>query len=123
MAPALVRGSNRRIVLRTITWDGVKDHDHIAIPLVEGRPLLLRINNSDLDAALTATFDYKVTADEYAQWFDGGGDEIKFTVPAGKDYVYGPFEGFPRFLGGQLTLTGSGALTNEKVTTVTIYEM
>ena len=63
------------------------------------------------------------TTDIYFPQYDSDGQELELTVAGEQQLIFGPFDYFPRFLGGKITLTASDAPTNKDVTVVLVQEI
>lgn len=63
------------------------------------------------------------TTDIYFPQYDSEGQELALTVTGEQRRIFGPFDYFPRFLGGKITLTASDAPTNKDVTVVLVQEI
>lgn len=100
---------NMEVKTENFTWNGSNTIQHVNIPVTD-RPLLFAIeNNSDQD--LTVTFEHEVEKEKWYDWYDGTGTQLKFISTAGLKGVYGPFQGFPKFLQGRLVFTADSAPT------------
>lgn len=118
--------NNNLLADKTVTWNGTKTSDTVEVPVEKSFKLgqvLVKIDNNDQAQDLTVTFEYEVAADVWMQWYDKAGSEIKFTAKANTRLVYGPFEGFPRYLSGRIKLTAASAPTNTKTTVVQVQEI
>ena len=58
------------------------------------------------------------TTERWASLYDADGNALSISVADKIRRVYGPFAYFPRFLGGQLTLTASGGAPTDKTKTI-----
>jgi len=63
------------------------------------------------------------TTDIYFPQYDSEGQELALTVTGEQRRIFGPFDYFPRFLGGKITLTASEAPTDKDVTVVQVQEI
>lgn len=63
------------------------------------------------------------STDVYFPQYDAEGQELELTVAAEQQVIFGPFDYFPRFLGGRITLTAGDAPTDEDVTVVLVQEI
>lgn len=63
------------------------------------------------------------STDVYFPQYDAEGQELELTVAVEQQVIFGPFDYFPRFLGGRITLTAGGAPTDEDVTVVLVQEI
>lgn len=62
------------------------------------------------------------TTDIYFPQYDSDGQELELTVAGEQRRIFGPFDYFPRFLGGKITLTATEAPTDKDVTIVHVSE-
>ena len=63
------------------------------------------------------------STDVYFPQYDAEGQELELTVAVEQQVIFGPFDYFPRFLGGRITLTAGDAPTDEDVTVVLVQEI
>lgn len=123
---AHVQGQNRQIVSSTIDWDGTKKTNTVFIPVADLTPVMIVIDNSkNNDQDLTVTLEHKMPygEDVYASASNALGDTISLTVPKTVNKAFGPFEGFPLFAGGRITLTATVAPTAGTKTVITVQEL
>lgn len=62
------------------------------------------------------------TTPRWASLYDSQGLELSISIADKIRRVYGPFSYFPRFLGGRLTLTATGAPDDGKTTIIQVVE-
>lgn len=106
----------------TITWNGTDTTNSVEIPPANG-DVLIWINNT-ADQELTVTLEHEVEANTFAPYADGTGTAISFKVAASTgEGVYGPFQKFPKYLGGRVVLTAGSAPTDAGTTTVQVQEV
>ncbi len=106
----------------TITWNGTDTTNSVKIPPANG-DVLIWINNT-ADQELTVTLEHEVEANTFAPYADGTGTAISFKVAASTgEGVYGPFQKFPKYLGGRVVLTAGSAPTAAGTTTVQVQEV
>lgn len=106
----------------TITWNGTDTTNSVKIPPADG-DVLIWINNT-ADQELTVTLEHEVEANTFAPYADGTGTAISFKVAASTgEGVYGPFQKFPKYLGGRVVLTAGAAPTAAGTTTVQVQEV
>lgn len=119
-------GSNTELLSKTsITWNGIKLTDNITVPSGTGKPILITIINAiDQAVDLTVTLEHQTEADVWIPYYQANGDILTWTIlKNGGKGVFGIIQGFPRFLGGRIVLTGASAPTNTKITTVQVQEV
>jgi hypothetical protein len=63
------------------------------------------------------------TTEIYFSQYDAEGQELKLTVAGEQRRIFGPFDYFPRFLGGKITLTAAETPTDKDVTIVQVQEI
>jgi hypothetical protein len=116
-------GSNVELLTKTtITWDGTDTTNNIEVSPADG-DVLIWINNT-ADQELTVTLEHEVEANAFAPYADGTGTAISFKVAASTgEGVYGPFQKFPKYLGGRVVLTAESAPTAAGTTTVQVQEV
>ncbi len=106
----------------TITWNGTDTTNSVEISPADG-DVLIWINNT-ADQELTVTLEHEVEANTFAPYADGTGTAISFKVAASTgEGVYGPFQKFPKYLGGRVVLTAGSAPTAAGTTTVQVQEV
>lgn len=106
----------------TITWNGTDTTNSVKIPPADG-DVLIWINNT-ADQELTVTLEHEVEANTFAPYADGTGTAVRFKVAASTgEGVYGPFQKFPKYLGGRVVLTAGSAPTAAGTTTVQVQEV
>jgi hypothetical protein len=98
----------------------------VDVPLGINGSTYIRIDNTgndDRDTVVTFYLKAK-SGGNYEQWYTTGAAAVTFTSVKSTVRVYGPFEGFPAMLGGQLKIAGSGgAVANNKNTKVQVWEV
>ena len=116
---------NNQLGNGTITWDGSKTNDVVPVSRGMGTKILVRINNGAIGQSLTVTFEYNTDGANWRQWYNNALPPVavSFTHAASLDLIYGPFEGFPAFLGGRIKVTAGVAPTNATQTTITVMEI
>lgn len=62
------------------------------------------------------------TTERWASLYNDQGNELSISIADKLRRVYGPFSYFPRFLGGRLTLTATGAPNDKTITIVQAVE-
>lgn len=106
----------------TIAWNGTDTTNSVKISPADG-DVLIWINNT-ADQELTVTLEHEVEANAFAPYADGTGTAISFKVAASTgEGVYGPFQKFPKYLGGRVVLTAGSAPTAAGTTTVQVQEV
>lgn len=106
----------------TITWNGTDTTNSVKISPADG-DVLIWINNT-ADQELTVTLEHEVEANTFAPYADGTGTAVSFKVAASTgEGVYGPFQKFPKYLGGRVVLTAGSAPTAAGTTTVQVQEV
>lgn len=63
------------------------------------------------------------TTEIYFSQYDAEGQELKLTVAGEQRRIFGPFDYFPRFLGGKITLTAAETPVDKDVTIVQVQEI
>lgn len=61
--------------------------------------------------------------DTWAPLYDSEGNELSLEIDGETARVFGPFDYFPRFLGGKITLTAESAPAKDGLTTVIVQEV
>lgn len=121
----------RKLVEETITWNGVKLSETVLVPAGNGHSdIVIEVDDGDdCGQNLAVSLQPGVAEDSFLAIYCPTTLEFDtFEVPAiavtkGTHYLFGPLPGslIGRY-GLQLTLTASGAPTNEKETTVTVWQ-
>ena len=105
----------------TITWNGTDTTNSVKYPR---RWRCADLINNTADQELTVTLEHEVEANTFALYTDGAGTAISFKVAASTgEGVYGPFQKFPKYLGGRVVLTAGSAPTAAGTTTVQVQEV
>ncbi len=109
----------------TVNWDGSKQTDSVHVPLGSGKEVLITIiNSSGQLVPVDVTLEHEVASGVYIPYMDAAGDPVTWTVAAsGGKGVFGVIQGFPRFMGGRVVLTGTSAPTNGETTSVQVQEV
>lgn len=61
--------------------------------------------------------------DTWAPLYDSEGNELSLEIDGETAQVFGPFDYFPRFFGGKITLTADSAPAEDGLTTVIVQEV
>lgn len=128
---------NNTLFKQDIVWNGESTKAEIEIP-VTIQPVLIAIDNVQ-GQALTVTFEQLIKQtpfsdneplqfsggmdDTWAPLYDSEGNELSLEIDGGTAQVFGPFDYFPRFLGGKITLTAESAPATDGLTTVIVQEV
>jgi hypothetical protein len=106
----------------TITWDGTDTVNYVEVPVCNSDKIKLYVNNQS-DKELTITFDDEVTDGVYASWYGGDNNVVSATIPASTARTIGPYQGWPKFLGGRIVLTAGAVPTAAGTTVVEVREV
>jgi len=91
---------NNILIDELLQWDGAQEEKHTSnIPVPQGQEILIYSDNST-DKELTLTLQHRVDEEIYSPH-----QEISFVVGPMSTAVFGPIQGFPRFMGGRVVVT------------------
>ena len=108
-----------------IIWDGSKLTDNVVVPPGYGGPVLVTIiNGDDQSQDLVVTIEHEVSDGVWLPYAGADGTALTWTVlKNGGKGVYGPIQGWPRFVGGRVVLTAANAPLDTKTTSIQVQEV
>jgi len=118
-----LHGINETLKSTSVNWTtGGTAARTVEVPFGRNRPVMVALNGNTTGALiLTVGFQFSVGS-TWLDWYDENGASMSFTATAAASTshrgVFGPFDGFPRFDGGRLTLATTAASTDAVINVV-----
>jgi len=119
----ILMSKNTELKAKTpIVWDGSKTTDSIEIPLGQGGLVHVYVENG-ADQDVTVSLEHEVESSVWIPYAGADGALAWKVIKNTGKGVYGPIQGWPRYIKGRVVLTAVMPPTNALITYIQVQEV